>query len=136
MRKKVLMDTLKSHFSTSCPASSADVIVLMGRGDIKEKPQCTTRVHCGYIFAAAEYSPRTLEWSTLAVGAINRYFYHVLFLVFEYPVRLFYLAEGEAMSDKRRGVNLALLDETEYLFAVASVYATGLEGEVFAIHIG
>lgn len=22
MRKKVLMDTLKSHFSTSCPASS------------------------------------------------------------------------------------------------------------------
>lgn len=62
MRKKVLMDTLKSHFSTSCPASSADVIVLMGRGDIKEKPQCTTRVHCGYIFAAAEDSPRTIEW--------------------------------------------------------------------------
>lgn len=62
MRKKVLMDTLKSHFSTSCPASSADVIGLMGRGDIKEKPQCTTRVHCGYIFAAAEYSPRTIEW--------------------------------------------------------------------------
>ena len=29
MRKKVLMDTLKSHFSTSCPASSADVIVLL-----------------------------------------------------------------------------------------------------------
>ncbi len=34
MRKKVLMDTLKSHFSTSCPASSADVMALMGRGDI------------------------------------------------------------------------------------------------------
>ena len=44
MRKKVLMDTLKSHFSTSCPASSADVIVLMGQGDIKENPQCTTRL--------------------------------------------------------------------------------------------
>lgn len=56
MRKKVLMDTLKSHFSTSCPASSADVIVLMGQGDIKEKPQCTTRVHCGLILAAAEDS--------------------------------------------------------------------------------
>lgn len=136
MRKKVLMDTLKSHFSTSCPASSADVIVLMGRGDIKEKPQCTTRVHCGHNLAAAEDIPRTIERSTLAVGAINRYFYHALFLVFEYPVCLFYLAEREAMSDKRRGVNLALLDEMEYLFAVASVYATGLEGEVFAIHIG
>ena len=136
MRKKVLMDTLKSHFSTSCPASSADVIVLMGRGDIKEKPQCTTRVHCGHNLAAAEDIPRTIERSTLAVGAINRYFYHALFLVFEYPVCLFYLAEREAMSDKRRSVNLALLDEMEYLFAVASVYATGLEGKVFAIHIG
>ena len=136
MRKKVLMDTLKSHFSTSCPASSADVIVLMGRGDIQEKPQCTTRVHCGHNLAAAEDSLRTIEWSTLTVGAINRYFYHALFLVFKYPVRFFYLAEGEAMSDKRRGVNLALLDELEYLFAVASVYTTGLEGEVFAIHIG
>lgn len=62
MRKKVLMDTLKSHFSTSCPASSADVIVLMGRGDIQEKPQCTTMVHCGHILAAAEDSPRTIEW--------------------------------------------------------------------------
>ena len=55
------MDTLKSHFSTSCPASSADVIVLMGREDIKENPQCTTRVHCGHNLAAAEDSPRTIE---------------------------------------------------------------------------
>lgn len=96
MRKKVLMETLKSHFSTSCPASSVYVMALMRRGDVKEKPQCTTRVHCGHNLAAAEDSPRTIEWSTLAVGAINRYFYHALFLVFEYPVRLFYLAEGEA----------------------------------------
>lgn len=94
MRKKVLMDTLKSHFSTSCPATSAYVIVLMGRGYTKENSQCTTKVHCGHILAAAEDSPRTIERSTLAVGAINRYFYHALFLVFEYPVRLFYLAEG------------------------------------------
>lgn len=62
MRKKVLMDTLKSHFSTSCPASSADVMALMGQGDIQEKPQCTTCVHCGRILAAAEDSPRTIEW--------------------------------------------------------------------------
>lgn len=62
MRKKVLIDTLKSHFSTSCPASYADVIVLMGRGNIKEKPQCTTRAHCGHNLAAAEDSPRTIEW--------------------------------------------------------------------------
>lgn len=62
MRKKVLMDTLKSHFSTSCPASSVYVMALMGQGDVKEKPQCTTKVHCGYIFAAAEDSPRTIEW--------------------------------------------------------------------------
>ena len=61
MRKKVLMDTLKSHFSTSCPASSADVIVLMWQGDIKEIPQCTTRLHCGLILAAAEDSHRTIE---------------------------------------------------------------------------
>ena len=135
MRKKVLMDTLKSHFSTSCTASSVFVLALMGRVYTNENPQCTTMVHCGHNLAAVEDSPRTIERSTLAVGAINRYFYHALFLVFEYPVRLFYLAEGEAMSDKRRGVNLALLDETEYLFAVASVYAPGLEGEVFAIHI-
>lgn len=60
MRKKVLMDTLKSHFSTSCPASSPDVIVLMGQGDIKENPQCTTRLHCGHILAAAEDSSRTI----------------------------------------------------------------------------
>ena len=55
------MDTLKSHFSTSCPASSVYVMALMGQGDVKEKPQCTTKVHCGYIFAAAEDSPRTIE---------------------------------------------------------------------------
>lgn len=41
MRKKVLIDTLKSHFSTSCPASYADVIVLMGRGNIKPKFRST-----------------------------------------------------------------------------------------------
>lgn len=113
MRKKVLMDTLKSYFSTSCTASSVFVLALMGRVYTNENPQCTTMVHCGHNLAAAEDSPRTIERSTLAVGAIKRYFYHPLFLVFEYPVRLFYLAEGEAMSDKRRGVNLALLDETE-----------------------
>ncbi len=55
------MDTLKSHFSTSCPASSVYVMALMGQGDVKEKPQCTTKVHCGYIFAAAEDSPRTMR---------------------------------------------------------------------------
>lgn len=74
MRKKVLMDTLKSHFSTSCPASSVYVMALMRIGDVKEKPQCTTRVHCGHNLAAAEDSPRTIERSTLTVGAINRYF--------------------------------------------------------------
>ena len=37
MRKKVLMDALKSHFSTSCPASSADVMALMGQGGISMK---------------------------------------------------------------------------------------------------
>ena len=52
MRKKVLMDTLKSHFSTSCPASSADVIVLMGRGGYQRKAamydQGTLRIYlCG-----------------------------------------------------------------------------------------
>lgn len=47
MRKKVLMDTLKSHFSTSCPASSADVILLMGRG--------------GYLRKAAMYDQGTLR---------------------------------------------------------------------------
>ena len=62
MRKKVLMDTLKSHSSTSCPASSVYVMALMRRGDVKEKPQCTTRVHCGHNLAAAEDSPRTIEW--------------------------------------------------------------------------
>lgn len=136
MRKKVLMDTLKSHFSTSCPASSADVIVLMGREDIKENPQCTTRVHCGHNLAAAEDSPRTIEW----LNARSRGYKSLLL---SRPLPCFRISgtpllshRGEAMSDKRRGVNLALLDETEYLFAVASVYATGLEGEVFAIHIG
>lgn len=37
MRKKVLMDTLKSHFSTSCPASSVYVMALMGRGGYRRK---------------------------------------------------------------------------------------------------
>lgn len=62
MRKKVLMDTLKSHFSTSCTASSVFVLALMWRVYTKEKPQCTTCVHCGHILAAAEDSPRTIEW--------------------------------------------------------------------------
>ena len=47
MRKKVLMDTLKSHFSTSCPASSADVIVLMGRA-LNKSPFFMTKTENAY----------------------------------------------------------------------------------------
>ena len=40
------------------------------------------------------------------------------------------------MCDKRRGVYLAFFDQTEYLGAIAPVHATGLEGQVFSVHIG
>ena len=55
MRKKVLMDTLKSHFSTSCPASSVYVMALMRRGDVKK----SRNVRPGYIADIILRQPRT-----------------------------------------------------------------------------
>ena len=40
------------------------------------------------------------------------------------------------MSDQRRCINLALLDQTEDFRAVAAVHTSGLEGQILAVHIG
>ena len=66
---------------------------------------------------------------------VDGYFDDMVLLVFEDAVCFFDLRERETVGDERSGVYLALFDELEYLVAVTSVYATGLEGEVFAVHL-
>lgn len=66
---------------------------------------------------------------------MNGYFYDSVFLVFEDSVRFFYSAEWKTMCDEWGSVYLSLLYKMKHFFAVASVYTTGLEGEVLAVHI-
>ena len=40
------------------------------------------------------------------------------------------------MSDERFGIDLTFRDKAQGLFTVAAIHAAGLEGKVFAIHIG
>ena len=46
------------------------------------------------------------------------------------------LAEGEDVRDQRGGVQLARGDQPQDLGAVAAIHAAGLEGQVFAVHLG
>ena len=50
-----------------------------------------------------------------------------VFLVFEYTVSFFNLAQRKTMGDEWGSVNLSLFDKSEHFFAVASVHSTRLE---------
>ena len=40
------------------------------------------------------------------------------------------------MRDERSGVNLSLFNQAKNFLAIASIYTTGLESEILAIHVG
>ena len=59
---------------------------------------------------------------------------HAVPLLLEELIGLGYPRQRKAMRDERSGVYPAVLDESEYLLAVATVHPSRLEGEVLAIH--
>ena len=67
---------------------------------------------------------------------IYRHLYHPILFIFKDAVGFLNFAQWETVRDEGCGVYPALFNQAEHLFAVAAVNAAGLEGEVFAIHIG
>ena len=65
-----------------------------------------------------------------------RHFNHPVQPVFEYAVCFFDFYQGKTVCDKRRGINLSRLYQTENLGTIASIHSTGLESQILTIHIG
>ena len=56
---------------------------------------------------------------------------------FKDAVAFFNVGKRAAVSNERRGIDLALLDrQTQGFGAVAAIHPTGFENQVFAVHIG
>ena len=72
----------------------------------------------------------------MGIGRGDGDFDGILQVVFKNVIGFFYLVQRETVGDERRGVDLPVGDETENLSAVAAVHAAGLEGQVFAVHVG
>lgn len=65
----------------------------------------------------------------------NSNFYNVVAAVFKQIVGFLNLGEGVSMGYQRGCVNLTLGYKSKYLDAIATIHATGLKYQIFAIHV-
>lgn len=73
---------------------------------------------------------------SVALFVVDSHFDNTILPVLEQLISLFYSAEWEAVRYEWCGVNLSLFDKLQHLLTVAAVYATRLEREVLAVHVG
>ena len=76
-----------------------------------------------------------VELSILGGCFIYRYLNNSIQFIFKDAVGFFNLTQRETMGNKWSGVNLAFLNKAENFLAIASIYATRFEGQIFAVHV-
>ena len=65
-----------------------------------------------------------------------RHLNHSIQLILKHAIGFFNLAQGVAVGDEWGGVNLSCFYKAKDFLAIASIHATGLEGEILTVHFG
>ena len=66
----------------------------------------------------------------------DRHLEHPVQAVFKDAVAFFNVGKRAAVSNERRGIDLALFDQTQGFGAVAAIHPAGFENQVFAVLSG